>query len=601
MAVALLEAPRCSTGERLFFMDATTILDSSAPSAGAPAATAVDEELSQAKARLGVCILALAYIGAWTLLSKPVGPIIGWAVGAYAVFSAAWIVLVAYRPGRVRWRRVLVIVSDLGINSLFLHLLQEKGAFFYPVYLWIIVGNGMRYGPRYLVLATITAVAYFAPMLALSPYWKQNQAAGSGLLAGMVVLPLFYLALIRRLHETNLQLAAEVERSQAAVHAKNNFLANMSHELRTPMNGVIGVAELLRLTPLDDQQESYVELVERSANALLLIIDDILDFSRLEAGRIELQREPLDVERIMRDVFDLLIPSAEEKGLTLHLEIPRAAQRAFVGDATRIRQILFNLLGNAVKFTERGRIELRYRADLRDDGRWSVRFIVADTGVGIAEDNLERIFEKFERAQTRLDHQVGGSGLGLAIGRQLARMMGGDIAVASRPGAGATFTAWLVLEAGDQLPERPSRARALPAEIRGLRALVVEDNAANRLVICSFLDQLGITHTTAADGESAVSRWRALAPDVILMDVRLPNLDGLEATRRIRASEPDDRHVAIVAVTANASKSDAAQCLGAGMDLFLAKPLHLEDLADAIQSLLDRGLVSPAGDPRVDR
>jgi len=199
----------------------------------------------------------------------------------------------------VAWRRWVVIVGDLGINTFFMHVLQAKGAFFYPMYLWIVVGNGMRFGPRYLLAAMVVAVAYFGPMLWWSDYWRANAVAGSGLLAGLVVLPMFYLTLIKHLHAANARLTEEVERSQAAVHAKTQFLANMSHELRTPMSGVIGVSELLSKTSLSGLQQEYVDLVRRSANALLGVIDDVLELSRIEAGKVRLASEPFDLRSII--------------------------------------------------------------------------------------------------------------------------------------------------------------------------------------------------------------------------------------------------------------------------------------------------------------
>ena len=283
----------------------------------------------------------------------------------YTAFSAAWILLVTQRPGEIGWRRVMVIFSDLGINSFFMHALQAKGAFFYPMYLWIIVGNGVRYGPRYLTLAIAVGVAYFGPMLFWSTYWKTNAVAGSGLLAGMVVLPMFYLTLIKNLHRANARLVEEVERSQAAAHAKSEFLANMSHELRTPMNGVIGVTELMRATTLTDTQKDYLEIIRRSAGALLHIIDDVLELSRIEEGKISLRTGPLDLKQIIEDVYDLLQPGAEEKGLKIRVTHTEESLRNSIGDATRIRQILINLVGNAVKFTDNGHVDISYSSTVR--------------------------------------------------------------------------------------------------------------------------------------------------------------------------------------------------------------------------------------------
>ena len=551
------------------------------------------EELSQAKARFGVCLFAFLYMGAWTWFSGPIQSSVVWAVAGYLVFSAAWIALVSRRPGQVPWRRLVVIIGDLGINTFFMHTLQEKGAFFYPFYLWIIVGNGVRFGARYLLLAMTVGVLYFTPMLIFSPYWRSNWVAGSGLLAGMVILPMFYLSLIKHLHAANERLQHEAERAQAAARAKTEFLSNMSHELRTPMSGVLGVAQLMRRTPLDETQERYLDLMQRSANSLLRIIDDILDFARIDAGKILLERSPFHLETVVEDVVHLLEPRAEEKGLELRLQLPAETPGTFLGDATRIRQILFNLLGNAVKFTDTGHISIAAEHRPLPDGRFQIRLRIVDTGPGIPPDKLDLIFEKFERAETRIAQKIGGSGLGLAISRRLAHMMEGEVTVRSEVGRGTTFVATMILEPGDETrPDERSFEQGGQREF-ALDALVVEDNPVNQLVTCSLLEEMGISATLAENGEIALDRWRTQPFDLILMDVRLPVLDGLEATRRIRAEEGDGHHIAILAMTANASPDDAEACLDAGMDLFLAKPVDLAQLEAAVQALEERGLVHP--------
>ncbi len=551
----------------------------------------VREELSQAKARLGVCVFALLYMAGWTYFSGPIGRTVVWAVGGYAVFSAIWLVLVRLRPGEVAWRRVTVIFGDLGINTFFMHALQAKGAFFYPIYLWIIVGNGVRFGPRYLMLAMAVGVAYFGPMLVWSPYWRANTVAGSGLLAGMVVLPMFYLSLIRNLHQVNARLREEVERSQAAVRAKTDFLANMSHELRTPMTGVIGIAEVMQKTSLTATQKRYLGLIQSSAGSLLAIIDDVLELSRIEESKVVLRPVPLNLEVIVGDVLNLLRPGAEEKGLEIQVTHPAASAPPMLGDPLRIRQILINLVANSIKFTDRGRIEVAYRLADRSDGRVEVCFDIADTGIGIPREKLEKIFGKFEQVEATSGRRFGGSGLGLSISRHLARLMEGDVEVSSALGKGSTFTATLLLE---PCQEQPATALSDESAERrfDMKALVVEDNPVNQLVTTGFLENLGLTVVAVSDGETALERAGAQSFDVIFMDVRLPGIDGLETTRRIRAGETG-RRVPIVALTANAFAEDREACLEAGMNLHLRKPMRLENLKAAIETLGERGLLAP--------
>ena len=548
----------------------------------------VREELSQAKARLGVCLFALVYVAGWTVLSGPVtGSIVG-ALIVYTVFSTAWIMLVRARPGEVAWRRWVVIFGDLGINTFFMHSLQAKGAFFYPMYLWIIVGNGMRYGPRYLVLAMIVGVAYFGPMLVWSSYWRANAVAGSGLLAGLVVLPMFYLSLIKNLHRANARLTLEVERSQAAVRSKTEFLANMSHELRTPMSGVIGISELMRQTPLSKIQAEYLDLIQRSAHALLSVIDDVLELSRIEAGKVTLACKPFDFRAIVDDVCHLLRPAADDKGVSMELSFAPQAPRDFIGDPSRIRQILVNLLGNAVKFTGQGSISVDYRCEPLSEMKVQISLRIVDTGIGIPEDKLEHIFEKFEQAESRLSRRFGGSGLGLAISRHLARMMDGDVTVSSELGRGTTFILRLVLPPSFEPPAEDTQNDDVPALDFGWKALVVEDNPVNRLVTCGYLKHLGVSTVTVEDGESALEQVQQEPFDLVIMDVQLPDLDGLETTRRIRAGESAGQHLPIVALTANAFSEDRDACLQAGMDVHLRKPLRLADLASALANLQEQ-------------
>ncbi len=561
-----------------------------AVAAGQPTSGPVVEELSQAKARFGVSVFALVYLAGWSFFSGSADLLIAGMLVGYTLFSAAWIALVKLRPGEVVWRRLTVIFSDLGINTFFMHALQAKGAFFYPMYLWIIVGNGVRFGPRYLTLAMAVGVAYFGPMLFWSDYWQANAVAGSGLLAGLVVLPMFYLTLIRNLHQANARLSEEVERSQAAARAKTEFLANMSHELRTPMNGVIGVTELMRATPLTDVQKQYLEIIRRSAGSLLHIIDDVLELARIEEGKISLNPVALDLEAIIDDVYNLLQPGAEEKGLKIRVIHPAQSPRSFIGDPTRIRQILINLVGNAIKFTERGHVDVAYRASRREDGRADVSLRVADTGVGIAGDKLGHVFGKFERVEGR-SGRAGGSGLGLAISRHLARMMDGDIAVSSELGKGSVFTVTMALEPSDLPPAAEALCADTPRRSYDMNVLVVEDNPVNQLVIQGYLETLGLSVETAGDGRGALERIRKKSFDLVFMDVRLPGIDGLETTRQIRAEETGGRHVPIVALTANAFAEDRQACLEAGMDLHLRKPMQLEDLQGAIETLEQRGLV----------
>ena len=378
------------------------------------------------------------------------------------------------------------------------------------------------------------------------------------------------------------QAAAELGRAKAAAEkanrAKSIFLATMSHEIRTPMNGVLGTVELLGGTRLDARQRAYVEAVERSASALLSILNDILDYSKLEAGDLKLEDIAFDPASVLRQTAQLLTPGAAKKGLTLACRVDDGTPEFVSGDPTRVRQILFNLIGNAIKFTERGRVE----ATLEAHGEALV-FRVADTGIGIDPGVLPRLFDRFSQADETITRRFGGTGLGLAIARDLARAMGGDIDVASRPGEGSTFALSFPIRVPAAAPAAAERPRIALRPARSLDLLVAEDNEVNRMVVHDMLERMGHTVVFAIDGREAVAKARDRRYDAILMDAQMPEIDGVEATRWIRILPEPFGSVPIVALTANAMRGDREAYLAVGMNDYLAKPVRGPDLAAALE------------------
>jgi signal transduction histidine kinase len=379
------------------------------------------------------------------------------------------------------------------------------------------------------------------------------------------------------------------ERAESASRAKGEFLATISHEIRTPMNGVLGMLRVVRDTPLSAQQRDYLNTASDSAESLLLLLNDVLDFSKIEAGHLELERAPFAPAATARAVADLLVARARDKGLQLEVELADNLPAAIVGDASRLRQILVNLVGNAIKFTERGRVELAVSCIERSAGRATLHFTVVDTGIGIDSAALERLFKPFTQADTSMSRRYGGTGLGLAISMRLAQAMGGTLQVQSKLHQGTTFRLILPCPLPDVPPADPAAAqsRFLVPTLHG-RVLVVEDDAINQQVIELFLKKLQLTPLFATDGEAAVAVVARDAVDVVLMDCQLPGIDGLEATRRIRRNHAGPR-LPIVALTANASTHVREACLAAGMDDFLSKPVRFELLAAMLQKHLPTG------------
>jgi PAS domain S-box-containing protein len=392
------------------------------------------------------------------------------------------------------------------------------------------------------------------------------------------------------LHSANVQLAR-------AAKLKDEFLATVSHELRTPLSGVIGMVELLAETPLDEKQRHYARVARRSADLLRDVINDILDFSRIEAGQLQLERMDFNPAEIVHEVISLLSLQAADKGLDLRCRLDAGVDAWLSGDRGRLRQVLVNLVANAVKFTERGAVVVRAAVVRGGVGsrEWSeetthLRFAVSDSGIGIPRDRLDRLFQAFSQVDASTSRRYGGSGLGLAICRRLTELMGGTIGVESVPGQGSTF--WFTVPLSPPQAPRPPQggerdgaaAPGLPS--RPLRILLAEDNAANQLVATALLESAGHSVRVVLDGRQALAAHAEERFDLILMDVQMPEVDGLQATREIRRREAGRQtHTPIIAVTAHAGKGDQDRFLAAGMDRCLIKPLARRELAEVLEAL----------------
>ncbi|WP_135466424.1 hybrid sensor histidine kinase/response regulator [Crenalkalicoccus roseus] len=632
-----------------------------------------------------------------------------WSALALGIF-----VHIRLRPERCTIRRSFALLLDMGILSWFLHVGGETASPFFLVYLWVALGNGFRFGVRWLVAAMTVFLLGFGWTAWHTPFWNEKPHLSVGLLIGSCVLAAYAAVLIRKLNHAR-------HLAEQASEAKSQFLASVSHELRTPLNAIIGMGGLLRETPLDREQQEMARTIDSAAKSLLSLINGILDFSRIEAGAARARPEPFELVPLLEEVRRMLLAQAREKGLRLSLHVTPRTPARIVCDRGHLRDILLNLVGNAVKFTEAGSVVVAADAAEAAPGRLALRFEVTDTGIGLDPEAQARIFERFTQADETIANRFGGTGLGLAICKGLVRLLGGEIGVESAPKRGSTF--WFTAEAlraegeepappplagitatllttapeaaaalvaplagagaavrvqgvapaalgalwgegetapahlllcapegqepipeevglalrgqgdfaeypvfalgGPQaeglpapglrrrvaallpeepapgalraalriaaaqlLPERAETQRALVpvAEGQGLRVLVADDNGVNRRVVQKILERAGHQATLVANGEEALDALDAGSFDIVLMDVNMPVLDGIEATKIYRVTSLGQRHVPIIGLTADATPAAAERCRQAGMDACLIKPVEPARLAEILEA-----------------
>ena len=381
-------------------------------------------------------------------------------------------------------------------------------------------------------------------------------------------------------------LKAKAHAEQAS-KAKSEFLAMISHEIRTPMNGIIGLTDLMLYSEVSETQREYLGMIKSSSNALLDIINEILDFSRIEAGSFDLINAPFALRPLLQDTFTPLRMQALEKQLDFHWEVATDVPDLLAGDSGRLRQVMINLVGNAIKFTERGaiRITISEQSGAPND-KVRLLFVVHDTGIGISPERQASIFQPFQQADNSITRRYGGTGLGLTISAQLIGMMGGHLQVESDAGQGSIFHFDLLLEVAAQAVQpQPVTTSALALSTRPLHVLLAEDNPVNRMLAVRLLNKAGHQVTVAENGREALQAWEINPPDVILMDVQMPEMDGLEATRLIRTAEQHQQlaRTPIIALTANTMHSDKMHCLQTGMDDFLSKPFKVQALLEVLQ------------------
>ncbi len=680
-----------------------------------------DSEHEQAFIRIllvGLLFLYLVADGALTDKGHPEVRMSAYLSGAYFIVSLLYVACIAIWPKASPVRRLVAMVTDFGMTSAFMHFGGEAAAPFYALYLWVALGNGFRYGLPYLAASVSAAVCGFFMVVLTTPFWQDNATLGLGLLVALIVIPGYAASLIRNLTEAKAN-------AEAANRAKTRFLATMSHELRTPLTAIIGTSDTLRETSLDGEQREMVETINTSGGALLALINDILDIARIEANKVSTVCEPFDLHAELAALATMLRPQAVAKGLRFAVHFSGDVPANIRGDRQHLKQILLNLISNAVKFTERGYVlvAVSWLGD-EEAGSVRLRFEVIDTGIGIDKGQQSRIFERFTQADEHLHRQYEGSGLGLTIAKTLTELHGGSISVHSAIGQGSRFTMEIpfsvdrndllpvlnpvsrricllsadagftqrTLEALESLPaslsaatsadqagdliaeatgaagdrvtvlidsresgislervveavkaaagvrstdisylriveektdppwnvctlgtvyapvsaravatllhaadafapsaaDRLAEPRLVPHERRrDLTILLVEDNPINQKVTRRMLEYAGFGVALAGDGEEALDRLEEQSFDLMIVDVNMPGISGIDVIKMHRVASLGDRRLPIIALSADATDDTRQACLEAGADTYLVKPVAAHILIDTIETLVE--------------
>ena len=496
---------------------------------------------------------------------------------SFNAFSIISLISLKYIP-HSKFRTYLSIPADvIGVSCAM--MLTDAGPFspLFLLYPWMYVSYAVRYGVNHLYYVAISCVTAFIIILGITDTWHSHSLDALVYLAFLLMLPIYLKIILKR-------IITEREEKERALKTRNEFLATMSHEIRTPMSGIIGMTTLLERTELNEQQREYISSLRYTSTALHSLINDVLDLSKLEANKSQLDLQAVNLKEIVHDAIQVFAPRAKAKNVKLDFHFGNIPE-VIIADANRLRQILLNLISNAIKFTCEGSVLVKVDGNKKENDIWNIKFEITDTGSGIEHKHLKRIFEAFYQCNqiSNLPHQ--GTGLGTAISKELVELMDGEIGLNSIYGKGSTFWFQLPLAVARhaQANHSLSTKNTSPQTPKSLKILVAEDNLINAKVITTFLEDEGHTAVLVSTGEEVIEKLAADKYDMVFMDMRMPNITGPEATKQWRQLEAEDSHIPIIALTANASPADRHLCNTSGMDDFLVKPVSPEQLNNIIQ------------------
>jgi len=574
-----------------------------------------DSEHGQALVRLSLFAGVMVYLLLGSAIGHLESAVISTALSMSVLGVSIGLLLFCWilqSPGKSHTRRIIGMCTDYGLMSTAMALMGEPLAWLYVIMLWVTVGNGLRYGNRYLIGAVAMAAAGFSGVIATNSYWAANLSLGIGLLVGLVAVPMYLSGLLR-------QLTRATAEAHRANEAKSRFLANMSHEFRTPLNGLSGMSELLATTQLDNEQRECLTTIQASTRSMLALVEDVLDISAIEAGKLKLELVDFKPVELVASIGMILLPQARSKGLDYDVHVADDVPKKLRGDVRHLRQVLLNLAGNAVKFTNTGSVRLEVTLAAADELQPMIQFAVSDTGVGIPANVQERLCDAFEQADVSITRLYGGTGLGTTIAKGLTEAMGGSIGFESVEHRGSRF--WVTVPFHLVHVEPAAEATVVPswveekvegsaeniiafsdpflrhrARVRSLQILVADDHEANRMVVQRLLQKAGHRVVCVNGGEDVLDAMEMTDYDAVIVDLHMPGLSGLDLLKHLRVMQAGGTsRTPVLVLSADVTPEAISRCEQAGARAFLAKPLVAVRLLDLLADIASNSrLPSPS-------